>query len=318
MASTPNSLIMGVAAGYKNDLILPFLKSLKATRYAGKVCLFVSEVDDVAMTELKSYADDVVRLDGIYGGEMSRLGLNSYARWLAKVRVTRRIRRLYPTLFQAALVAARGNHRQSLRLDLEQSLEGFQSLRYRHYLSFLEEHAPNADYVMLSDVRDVLFQEDPFNHIFENDLEVFLEAEHLKVGQEPFNSRWIKDLYGHEALSKIGAFTISCSGTTIGTGNGVRRYLAKMSAEVAEQTRPLGSHDQGIHNYLLRNGLLDPVTIYTNGQGPVLTMSIGYGYQQNSEGRLVNDDQSVVPVVHQYDRHQNLAKQIYQSLMSQG
>lgn len=91
------------------------------------------------------------------------------------------------------------------------------------------------------------------------------------------------------------------------------RYLAKMSAEVAKHSRPLGSHDQGIHNYLLRNGLLAPVTVYANGQGPVLTMSIGYKYRQDSAGHLINDDQMVVPVVHQYDRHPNLAEQLYQS-----
>lgn len=317
MASTSNSLIIGVAAGYKNDVILPFLKSLRATSYAGKVCLFVGNTNASAMDELKSYAD-IITLDGLYGEEITKHHLNAYVRWLAKVRVTKRVRRLYPALFRLALATARGDQRQSLRLDLEQKLEGYQSLRYRHYLNYLQKQAPNTDFVMLSDVRDVIFQTDPFDHAFRNDLEVTLEANHLKIGQEPFNSRWIENLYGQIVLRKIGSSTISCSGTTLGTQAGMRRYLAEMDAEVMKHGRPLGSHDQGIHNYLLRTGLLDPVTIYTNGQGPVLTMSIGYGYQQNSEGRLVNDDQSVVPVVHQYDRHQNLAKQIYQSLMSQG
>jgi len=78
MTSSPNSLIMGVAAGYTNNLILPFLKSLRATSYAGKVCLLVGGISEDAITELRTLADDVVVLDGIYGGEIDKHRLRAY------------------------------------------------------------------------------------------------------------------------------------------------------------------------------------------------------------------------------------------------
>ena len=303
---------MGVAAGYTNNLIMPFLKSLRATSYAGKVCLFVGGISDDAITELKTFADDVLVLDGIYGAEIEKHHLRDYVQWLAKVRVTRLVRRLYPTLFRAALRRARGDQRVKLRLDLEQCLEGFQSLRYWHYRDYLDNHAPDADFVMLSDVRDVVFQNDPFGHTFDTDLEVFLEAPHLTLGDEPFNSRWIDDLYGPDAVRALKGFVISCSGTTMGTRSGIRRYLTQMIGQVTRHDWPLGSHDQGIHNYLLRQGRLDPVTIYENGAGPVLTMSIGTDVSQDAAGCFLNQDGQPAPVVHQYDRHPKLAEQVWQ------
>ena len=312
MTSSANSLIMGVAAGYPNGLILPFLKSLRMTSYAGKVCLFVGGISDEAVTELRTLADDVIILDGIYGAEIDKHRMRPYAQWLAKVKMTRRVRRLYPLLFRAALRLARPDSRKKLQLDLEQCLEGFQSLRYWHYRDYLDNQAPAADFVMLSDVRDVVFQGDPFSHPFDTDLEVFLEAPHLQIGSEPFNSRWIRELYGPDALTEFRGLTISCSGTTMGTRAGIRRYLTQMIGQVTAHAWPLGSHDQGIHNYLLRQGRLDPVTIYENGFGPVLTMSLGASVSQNTEGQMINQDRQVPAVVHQYDRHPGLAEHVWQ------
>jgi len=165
-------------------------------------------------------------------------------------------------------------------------------------------------YGTIIDVRDVVFQNDPFRHPFDTDLEVFLEAPHLMIGAEPFNTRWINDLYGPDALRSLESMVISCSGTTMGTRAGIRRYLTQMIGQVMAHDWPLGSHDQGIDNYLLRQGRLDPVTIYANGAGPVLTMSLGTSVSQDAAGRLLNTDGTAPAAVHQYDRHPELAEKL--------
>lgn len=310
MSSTPNSLIMGVAAHYTGDMLMPFLKSLRQTSYQGRVCLFVGQMTDEFIAQIRRYAEDVIVLDGEYGQQIARYNLNRCVNLLGWMRRTRRIRRMYPGCFQAVSKIAAAPRRKALQNDLEQRLEGYQSLRYAEYLKYIQNCASDADYILLSDVRDVIFQDDPFKHKFTFELETFQEAEHLCINAEPFNQRWIANLYGQDMLRAIGEQTISCSGTTMGTRNGILRYLQAMTAELARHTRPLGSHDQGVHNYLLYNNGLDPVEIYANGVGPVLTLGGEKELRRDSQGRLLNTDGCVAPVVHQYDRHPNLAREL--------
>lgn len=326
MSSTPNSLIMGVAAHYPAEMLLPFLQSLRQTSYQGKVCLFVGQMTPEAVAQIRSYAEDVIVLDGEYGARIAHAPLPECVALLAWARRTRRVRRLYPGLFKAVCRFAASSARKSLQWDMEQALEGFQSLRYGHYLHYLETQAPAADYVMLSDVRDVVFQDDPFKHFNSiragsqpsAELHVVLEAEHVTIGNEPFDSRWIRNLYGTKTLMQFHDKPVSCSGTTMGTAKGMRRYLAAMGREIAAQTRPLGSHDQGIHNYLLWSRRLDPVTVHANGYGPVLTLGLEKRVVKDKAGRLLNCNGECVPVVHQYDRHPALAEELCRALAMSG
>ena len=318
MASTDNSLVMGVAAGYTAEMVLPFLLSLRETDYRGKVCLFIAGMSENARSEIAPFSDYLVPLESAHTGqEIARYHLARMVTGLARLRATRRWRRLYPGVFEAVCRLAPSRERLALRYDLEQCLEGFQSLRYIHYLEFLEQRAIGADLVMISDVRDVLFQRDPFAIPLDGDLAVFLEPELSTIGYEPFNRRWIRNLYGPSVLRELEHHTPTCSGTTMGTGTGMRRYLSAMVGELPRHNRPLGSHDQGIHNFLVRNGRLDPARIYGNGDGPVLTMSLGLKIPpMDPAGRLLNNDRLPVPVLHQYDRHPDLAPALMERFRS--
>jgi hypothetical protein len=66
--------------------------------------------------------------------------------------------------------------------------------------------------------------------------------------------------------------------------------------------------DQGLHNYFVHNQMVAPLRIYTNWNGPFLTLDseVVSPEQKNPEGFLCNRDGSVVPIVHQYDRIKNL------------
>ncbi len=303
---------MGVASRYPSNLIMPFLKSLRATSYQGRVCLLVGDMSAKTQNELRTVADDVVDLDGLYGKELARYHVRGLANRLAKLRDMRGGRRLYAPLFQLLLKRAAPARRDALRRDLEKRIEGFQSLRYTHYLNYIQQLTPPVDYVMLSDVRDVIFQRDPFDHHFDNDLEVFLESPSITIGNEPFNRGWIKNLYGEKTLHELSSNTVCCSGTTMGTRAGMERYLRLMIAELERHDRPLGSHDQGVHNFLLRTNQFQPVTIYHNGESPVLTMGMEAArmLSQNEEQEILNLNGQVAPVVHQYDRYPELYEQV--------
>jgi hypothetical protein len=52
-----------------------------------------------------------------------------------------------------------------------------------------------------------------------------------------------------------------------------------------------------------------------NHQGFALSLHHESHFQFNRDGRLINQDQSIVPVVHQYDRHAWLERMVLASLL---
>lgn len=190
-------------------------------------------------------------------------------------------------------------------------LQCYRYLLYQKYLS-------NNKYsnVMLTDVRDVTFQRNPFDFEFDN-LSCFLEDKRKTINSCNFNSNWIRQAYGSDTLSEIGSNSISCSGTTIGPYSSIVHYLDNM----AYQIKGLGPKaniigiDQGIHNYLIYENLID-CKLFENYYGAVLTM--GYSHTKdihfNNEGFIINNDNSIINVLHQYDRHREIAYRIHNKL----
>src|SRR4029079_15456105 len=109
-----------------------------------------------------------------------------------------------------------GTERRSLERwqTAEYQLGGMQALRYGHYYDLLHRFAPDADQILLTDLRDVLFQADPFAAPLSG-LEVFLEDSSMRVGEDTHNRRWIRNLYGEDVVKRIGGCVVSCSGTVI-------------------------------------------------------------------------------------------------------
>ena len=82
--------------------------------------------------------------------------------------------------------------------------------------------------IMLSDANDVVFQSNPFNYQPKHwappryQLTVFQEAYPNKmIYRCGFNSGWIESCYGTEALNSVKHNPVSCSGTVMGSRDGV-------------------------------------------------------------------------------------------------
>jgi hypothetical protein len=109
-------------------------------------------------------------------------------------------------------------------------------LRYFFYQWWARFYEPDA-LILLSDFRDVFFQSNPFTYrTFEwappvANLIVFQEPYPLKeLYRCPINQLWIEGCYGLEGYQRIGSNPISCSGTTMGTRNGILVYVSDGSA----------------------------------------------------------------------------------------
>lgn len=191
--------------------------------------------------------------------------------------------------------------------------------RYFFYLSFVTAHASRYDRVLLTDARDVIFQADPFSWPHESPQEFFLEHRTETVASQWGNALWVRNAYGEEMLSRIGAHRVSCSGVTFGTTAGVLAYLRAMTDELALTTPRISGfpgYDQGIHNRLIWTGAFPQAAILENHTGPVLTMhgAPTEEFPLDAAGRVYDREGRLVPVLHQYDRHESLRDRLIAQL----
>lgn len=189
------------------------------------------------------------------------------------------------------------------------------SARMFRYLEFLRTFVVDAhnltdyDYIMLSDVRDVVFQGDPFARVDGAEIYYFLETGRT-IGTCPINSNWMKLALGAEVLRQTADSPVSCAGTLIATPAGLMRYLLHMCRLIL--MAPLAARysgiDQAIHNYIMVNGLVDNPRIEANG-GAVITVptDLPHGLTAMANGMFQNADGTVSEIVHQYDRDPVLA-----------
>lgn len=186
------------------------------------------------------------------------------------------------------------------------------ALRYFLYLEVLRQQKQAVSRILLTDVRDVVFQADPFSFSWPAGLSLALEHGGRAVGDCPYTSRWVRQHLGEEALAALGRKPVSCSGTTVGSYAAVLDYIVKMIALLLPFTPAahMAGYDQGVHNQLLHSGALPDATVYDSG-GPILTL----GWRKeppatDAAGDILNDAGVPAVIVHQYDRHPSLHKAV--------
>lgn len=176
--------------------------------------------------------------------------------------------------------------------------------RYCFYYDYLQANREKYHYVLLTDVRDVIFQSDPFIGLNQTELLNFYE-EGTTIGKSFYTSYWIKHAFGTKAFDAIKEKMSICSGTTIGTVERIMHYLENMifaQARITAGLTGLGGFDQGVHNYLIYNDYFPGSRLTANADAEVATLGESTSIWFNNEMELVNREKKVIPVVHQFDR----------------
>lgn len=198
---------------------------------------------------------------------------------------------------------------------------GVEICNYRHklYKEYLQNRS-DVDRVLILDSRDTIFQDDPFKHQLTTEVEFFMESQVYK-NDECNGSWWIRGIYGQEVMDKMANEYIVCAGTTMGTKNGMLFYFDEIIKEIdrmktirspqQEQSNPVV--DQPCHGYLIYNGSLNRFKRYMTGYGPVATMSFHDNMRFDKKGNLLNEDGSIVAIVHQWDRTGELKSVFYKN-----
>lgn len=195
--------------------------------------------------------------------------------------------------------------------------EGVPSLvvngRFYLYRKLLMDLAPELDNALLTDVRDVVFQADPFDpDLGLADLEgqvcCFLEDADTTIGRNAMNAGWMRRAYGPEVLAELAGRPISCVGTVFGGREALLGYLCLLTRELDAIRPDFFGSDTAAHNLLVHRGLVPGLRLFDNDRGPVLTLALKDPgrVRLDSERRVVNDLGRVVPLLHQYDRHPRL------------
>lgn len=184
--------------------------------------------------------------------------------------------------------------------------------RFYKFLDFVTENKKKYNKILISDVTDVVFQDDPFSIDTKKDFIIFAEEyEKESVIDNPFNSRWIKIAFDEDTLNKIGNYPIVCAGTTIGSTKNIINYLKSMVVTMTERIEKNPSIvnesiDQGVHNFIVRTGEIIFKNPEVRKSGDFIA-TIGLTCQEDPDKIKMEDgyvkvDGMIPYIVHQYNR----------------
>lgn len=266
-------LIIGVVKGYSYRLLQGFLLSLRQVNYRGDLCMFLSEN---------------------LGQRTKRILIRQGVKIIEFKESSPFLEGLEPLATGMPAVMSINNY------------------RYLLYYSYLMQHRDAYDQVMISDVRDVVFQRDPFAFEMDNNLCCFLETKSIQIKDSDINRDWLDAVAGEAARKTIQDQYISCSGITYGPTDAMLQYLEAFLEHLKKVPVAEGGTDQGIHNYLIYTHKINNLRLFDNESGPVLTMHFMDEYRVNDQGLVCNEQGRAVNVIHQYDRHPALAQRYLQ------
>jgi hypothetical protein len=189
------------------------------------------------------------------------------------------------------------------------------NVRFLKYLEVLIDDREHEQ-ILISDIRDVVFQGNPFNNLPDQFLYLFKEDPGVPIGKCQYNSYWVDCAYSNSIAEHLADKNIICAGTILGSKNKIIDLLFKIRHELFDikhkdfYTYQNVNIDQAILNKLCYlDQALDVVT-KTNGDiigtvGISLTVTEALDVITISNNAvLVN---GITPsVIHQYDRHQTL------------
>lgn len=274
--------ILGTIQGYDVDKISLFVKSARFFNQKAKIVLFAESFPQETIEFAKKMQVD---LQFAFFG-MSRLDL-----------LLRRKNWIFPIIWRAFPL-------DSLRTVLIARTTNIMIRRFAHYKQYLLLNYKSCENVLISDIRDVIFQNDFFSLQHSNGLHAFLEDESVIIGApNDSNIKWLNDVNRLYAKSLAGNVS-SCAGVIYGDKKNITCYLNKMLYLAGSNNAHRYGGDQAIHNFIVQKNLIKNINIHSNKSGPVFTMNDVKpdSIQKNQHGEVVNQNNQIYSLLHHYDR----------------
>lgn len=283
------TLILGLLADLPLAQTKPFFLSLEKAGYRGDVCLIAGGLDAAtqAFVRPRAFRVNLVPFRKPY----------LHPGW---VRLAGGIR-----------IFLSRNRRRRFEDQLALSCLHPHCARHFYYQSYLEACGAEYDRVMLTDIRDVLFQRDPFDFAPAAELGVFLEDRRWNIGACRHTGNQIRRAFGRAALRRLSGKRVVCAGITIGSTAAIREHLAGVTNLLRGRVERR-TIDQGVHNYLIHQHPSTKLTCFENFAGPVLSMARLDRDQLRFDrhDRILDAAGNIINTLHQYDRHPELAARL--------
>lgn len=174
--------------------------------------------------------------------------------------------------------------------------------RFAVYAQILQERVEIGE-VVATDVRDVVFQADPFEDA-DDDLQFFVEAEDRALADHAFNLKHLRALVGEGLAQDLGRRSCVCVGVVAGPRVTMLRFCRALLLLCAIPRSRVGGAfgaDQAACNVIAHLNLVGG-QIRPN-YGRVATIGLTAAESLRFEGgRILNPDGSSSAIVHQYDR----------------
>jgi hypothetical protein len=179
--------------------------------------------------------------------------------------------------------------------------------RFILFARYAAEHGARYDHIMTADLRDVLFQSDPFAAIATPAVHFFLEPLHGNISANGFYGKWMRRFVPRKFHRAYGRNPPICCGVILGGSAEMTAYLAALSRRLQTVSliwrRKIGA-DSAMHN-LIAYVTHDVPGVIAENDGIVATMGIApeANYTIDADGVIRSPGGHVPAVVHQYDRH---------------
>jgi hypothetical protein len=284
-----NMILTSTTGGLEADAIEPFFYSLRLSGYQDSVVVFASRISDRSREVLRKYQATIVDFD--YQGMPVVASLADRLPWAWKM-----VSRYYR------------HHRLNEKDFRYLVINCSRFFCYHQYLSGLQQ---KPGFVLQADIRDIVFQKDPFSFPFRPGLSVTTECR--TIIKSKCAIKHLCETVGLFEMCRLARRDIINCGTTVADFDTTMKYLELLTSYFnrAFFWALFEGVDQALHTYFVHKKLLDPIYIYNNWNGPFLTLDrvVAAPDLKNRDGYLCNKDGTVVPIVHQYDRVKGLFKE---------
>lgn len=178
--------------------------------------------------------------------------------------------------------------------------------RFERFAKILAVAAGRYDQVLVSDVRDVLFQKHPFAGVTLQGCQFYLEAGPWTIGSEPTNWRWTKLFLAPAEAAAISPCRVSCCGVVLGGADAMTEYLTRLAGYLHAlpiRIRREGGADTVFHNKIAHLTHEVAAVIVENDEH-VATMGLtpDTAYVADGDGLIRTADGRLPAILHQYDR----------------
>jgi hypothetical protein len=255
-------LILTIMQGYDYPFVEPFFESLKKVGYRGDLVVFVS--DDLSKATRKKLETTQARLIG------------------------------YKTAFP--FIDAYSDAFNGITPSVS-----INNYRFIFYLQYLKEYCNDYDRVMLTDIRDVVFQLPPFSVLRNDSISFFLEDE-AQTFRHKFNYEWLANATDRDTADSVADQQVSCAGITIGGSKEIIKYLEYMKAKLTGRDKLEWGLDQGIHNSYIYVKNPAGIKVFGSDKPYVINLGAYQPYHISPGGEVTTASGEPYAIVHQYDR----------------